>query len=167
MFRSLPMFGALAILALLWGCGSDTVTRPTPQAPKLLNDDRIGVNQDTTDSRTSHLVSLVFVWETDIASTDVLFYGPHADSLRDSLVAENVDTPLGGTTVHVHQAPASTASPLHWATSSEVFYRVRMRSKDPAAPVAYSPIERFPTFDPNINKPVQVLAGEWRASAGR
>jgi hypothetical protein len=167
MFRSLPMFGALAILALLWGCGSDTVTQPTPQAPKLTPDDYIGVNQDTTDSRASHVVHMVFRWETDIASTDVLFYGPHADSLRDSLVAENLDAPFGGATVHVHQAPASTASPLPWATSSTIFFRVRMRSKDPAAPVGYSTVRPFPTFDPNINKPVQVLAGEWRAAAAR
>jgi hypothetical protein len=165
--RSVPMLGALAILTLLWGCGSETVTQPTPQAPKLIPDGYVGVHQDTMFARTSHVVSLSFLWETDVASTDVLFYGPHGDSLTDSLVAENVDAPLGGTTVHVHQAPPSEGSPLHWATSSEIFFQIRSRSKDPAAPLAYSSVMRFPTFDPSINRPVRSLAMAWRGAAGR
>ena len=166
MLRSVSMLGALAILALLWGCGSDTVTKPAPAAPQVLHDGYVMLVQDTASARASHVVYLEFSWETDMSSTDVLLYGPR-DSLRDSLVAENADASFNGVPVHVHQAPPSTAGRLRMGTGVEFFYQVRARSKDATAPLGYSKVWRFKTFDPSYNGPVQVRASLWRGAAGR
>ena len=160
---SLLMSGTLAVLVLAWGCGSETVTRPIPQAPVVLHDGYVAPNPDTTYARSLGVVTLRFTWETDVASTDVLVYGPRPDSLRDSLVAENIDSHLpDGTPKHWHEAPPSTAPAFQRGTGVEFFYRVLSRSKDAAAPPGYSPIWRFVTFDPRLGSPGQLTL--WRAN---
>ncbi|MBI5836479.1 MAG: hypothetical protein HZB25_04455 [Candidatus Eisenbacteria bacterium] len=151
MRRLLLISAVLALAALAWGCGDSTVVTPTPKPPQL-TPATIGVIEDTTVARAQRVVDLVFTWQTDQASTDVLYYGPHPDSLRDSLVAENGDFPRGdGTTQHVHQAPASGRPALRRPVDTVLFYRVRMKSLDSRAPLGVSdPPARYHTFNPDL-----------------
>ncbi|HVP39583.1 MAG TPA: hypothetical protein VMS93_10410 [Candidatus Saccharimonadales bacterium] len=153
----LPILTALAaaLVLLAAGCGSQKVTTPTAPAPQLNPAGFVRLDEDTSVARDLRVVYLRFSWETDQTSADVLVYGPRPDSLRDSLVAENLELPqTGGSVVHLHVAPP-TAAPngLQMQTAREFFYRIRMRSSNTTAPLGYSDVLRYRTFDPDLNRP--------------
>jgi hypothetical protein len=153
MIRVLLALAILALLALAWGCGSDNVTAPTPGSASLLYAPNL--SQDTSDARRFHIVRLQFYWETDRASTDVLLYGPAPDSLRDSVVAENVDlSRLDGSVSHLHQAPSSSVARLQLPTARKFYFQVRMHSKESGAPLSYAGPYPLWTMDPgNFGRP--------------
>lgn len=131
------------LLLLVVGCTEDLVPPATPDVPVFLPAnaaqpihlvEEVG---DTSEVRLSRTVPIDFSWETDRATTNVLYFGFRADSLRDSISAPVV--PLEGRYLYA-------AGPKRFPVATAIFFHARAQGANGLS--SFTPVSRFVTVDP-------------------
>ncbi len=131
------------LLLLVVGCTEPLGPPVTPDIPVFLPANAAQPIQlfedvgDTSEVKLSRTVPIDFSWETDRPTTNVLYFGLRADSLRDSIPAPGV--PVSGRYIYA-------AGPRRFPVATPIFFRARALGANGLS--SFTPVGRFVTLNP-------------------